>query len=439
MANYPLVKIGDVCRIEKGQTGIQSATPGDYPLVTTALERKSADTYQFDTAAVCIPLVSSTGHGKKTLNYVHFQEGKFALGTILAAVIPNDPAQLNAAYLHQYLQFYKDTKIVPWMKGAANVSLAIRDIGQIEVPIPPIEQQIKFIGIFNRATVFSKQLLQEFDRQSAYLTQLRQAILQEAIEGKLTAGWRAQNPVQSGDPATDATALLTQIQAEKARLIAEKKIKPEQPLPPIREEEMPFDLPVGWVWCRLGEITEFIDYRGKTPTKIDEGIRLITAKNVKKGFLSLAPEEFISEAEYHERMTRGFPSIDDIFFTTEAPLGNACLNTIDEPISVGQRIITIHPFILSSAYLLNTILSQPIQKEIDRRKTGVTAEGIKSKRLIEVPIPLPPLAEQHAIVERVDRLLALVDELAAQVAERKAQADALMQAVLREAFQPTPP
>lgn len=104
MGEYIKGFIGDLCTIEKGTTGIASAIPGEYPLVTTALARKTAKEFQFDTEAVCIPLVSSTGHGKKTLNYVHFQKGKFALGTILAAVIPKDPNRLSAGFLHRYLQ-----------------------------------------------------------------------------------------------------------------------------------------------------------------------------------------------------------------------------------------------------------------------------------------------------------------------------------------------
>ncbi len=130
----------------KGQTGIAKAIPGQYPMVTTGAERKTCNDYQFDTKAVCIPLVSSTGHGKKTLNYVHYQEGKFALGTILTAVIPNDPGQLDAQFLHLYLSFFKDRLLVPLMRGAANVSLNQRDIKKVQIPLPPIARQREIIA-----------------------------------------------------------------------------------------------------------------------------------------------------------------------------------------------------------------------------------------------------------------------------------------------------
>ena len=197
MTQWKKVKIGDVCKIVKGTTGIASAEPGKYPLVVTAEERKTCSTYQFDCEAVCIPLVSSSGHGKKSLKNVHYQSGKFALGTILCAVIPNNPQELDARYLHQYLQFYKDIILVPLMKGAANVSLSMKDIATVEFPLLPIERQRELSNLFVSLQEKHKELSAEFEKQTEYAKLLRQNILQDAIEGKLTAdlpcrqaGWR---------------------------------------------------------------------------------------------------------------------------------------------------------------------------------------------------------------------------------------------------------
>lgn len=197
MSEWKKVKIGDICRIVKGTTGIASAEPGEYPLVVTAEERKTCSSYQFDQEAVCIPLVSSSGHGKKSLKNVHYQSGKFALGTILCAVIPNNLEQLDTRFLHQYLQFYKDTILVPLMKGAANVSLSMKDIAAVEIPLPPIEKQRELSDLFITLQKNQKNLASETEKQFEYTKQLRQNILQDAIEGKFTAdlpcrqaGWR---------------------------------------------------------------------------------------------------------------------------------------------------------------------------------------------------------------------------------------------------------
>ena len=202
MSEWKKVRIGDVCKIVKGTTGIASAVPGEFPLVVTAVERKTCSTYQFDCEAVCIPLVSSSGHGKKSLNNVHFQSGKFA-------------------------QFYKDTVLVPLMKGAANVSLSMKDIASVEVPLPPIEKQRELSTMFVSLQEKSLEFKKETDKQIEYVKLLRQNILQEAIEGKLTEDWRKQQSVQKGDPDYDAEALFDKIQAEKLEIKSTKK----KPLP----------------------------------------------------------------------------------------------------------------------------------------------------------------------------------------------------------------
>jgi type I restriction enzyme S subunit len=104
--------IGELCLIEKGKIGIQKAVPGVYPLVVTAEERLSHNDYHFEGNAVVIPLVSSTGHGHRSLKRIHFQSGKFAVGNILCVVIPNDENVLRADYLFRFLDLNR--KRIGW-------------------------------------------------------------------------------------------------------------------------------------------------------------------------------------------------------------------------------------------------------------------------------------------------------------------------------------
>jgi len=124
-------------------------------------------------------LVSSAGHGKASLNYVHYQEGKFALGSILVAVIPIDEKILNPQFLHIYLQYLKDSLLVPLMKGTANVSLSVALIKNIEISLPKIERQIQTVNLFNQVDELKKENL----IQKNYLDQLSQVILWEITEG----------------------------------------------------------------------------------------------------------------------------------------------------------------------------------------------------------------------------------------------------------------
>lgn len=146
----PYKYLSDCCVLEKGKTPIQKAVPGEYPLVVTTAERKSADSYQFDSATVCIPLVSSRGHGVACLNAVYYQEGKFALGNILCGVTPLKNSGLSAKFLYYYLNLKKDTLIVPLMKGGANVSLTVNSLKTIKMPIPPLEVQMEVIRLIDK-------------------------------------------------------------------------------------------------------------------------------------------------------------------------------------------------------------------------------------------------------------------------------------------------
>lgn len=137
--------LSDICSLTKGKTAIQKAIPGEYPLVVTTTERKSCNEYQFDGEAVCVPLVSSRGHGVACLNHVYYQEGKFALGNILCAISSMNKELVTTKYLYYYFECTKDYTLVPLMKGGANVSMTIKDISSVKVSIPSIAEQNKII------------------------------------------------------------------------------------------------------------------------------------------------------------------------------------------------------------------------------------------------------------------------------------------------------
>ena len=142
-----IATISDVCRVEKGKTPIQKAIPGEYPMVVTTTERKTSVDFQFEEPSVCIPLVSSRGHGVASLNHVYYQEGRFALGNILCALTPKSKNHLLAKYLYYYFEQTKDYTIVPLMKGGANVALRIDDILKVKIPVPSIDRQKEIIRI----------------------------------------------------------------------------------------------------------------------------------------------------------------------------------------------------------------------------------------------------------------------------------------------------
>lgn len=162
-----------------------------------------------------------------------------------------------------------------------------------------------------------------------------------------------------------------------------------------------------WVETTIGQEIRFIDYRGKTPKKTDSGLRLITAKNVKMGYLQATPMEFVAPESYDDWMTRGIPRLGDVLFTTEAPLANVAQLDTDEKVVFAQRIIIMQPAPskLDSTFLKYLLLSQPIQQRIRTKGTGATVQGIKASLLKTVEISFPSsLAHQRRIVARLDAL-----------------------------------
>jgi len=159
----------------------------------------------------------------------------------------------------------------------------------------------------------------------------------------------------------------------------------------------------------LGECTDFVDYRGHTPELSDAGtIRMVNAKSVGKGFFKYV-DEYVTEKTYDSWMHRGFGHPGDILFVTEGhTFGNTCLVPNDlKKFALGQRVITIkgHQEVLN-AFLCSYMQTDMFWKDINVYRTGGTAQGIRSKDLVKVYVPIPPLEQQKqfaAFVEQTDK------------------------------------
>lgn len=253
------------------------------------------------------------------------------------------------------------------------------------------------------------------------IKKLRELILELAVRGKLVP----QDP--SDEPASE---LLKRIATEQARLVVEEDLRTKAQAD-VPQKDQYLQVSAGWAYSRLGNLARFIDYRGRTPTKTKSGIPLITAKNVRVGFISRDPQEFIGEDDYLSWMTRGFPRVGDVLFTTEAPMGNIALVDISEKFALAQRVICFQLHELSiGPFLKLAMMSSTFQSQLLEVATGMTATGIKSSRLKEIPVLLPPLAEQQRVVAKVDELMALCDRLEAQQADAESAHARLVQALL---------
>ncbi len=167
----------------------------------------------------------------------------------------------------------------------------------------------------------------------------------------------------------------------------------------------------GWEKTTLGGgLEKVIDYRGKPPPKAETGVPLITAKNVRFGWLDMTSDEYIEADAYEEWMTKGIPKVGDILFTTEAPLGNVAMFPKVGKFALGQRIITLrcNASKCIPEFLFQSLLGPEMQGAINFNSTGSTAKGIKSSVFVNLGFRLPKVAEQQRIAESLASLDGLI-------------------------------
>ena len=327
-------------------------------------------------------------------------EGKLITAVDICWIAPS--SYFNQEFMmYQLLSPAFQNKVNKLTSGSTRKRISKGNLTSIELFLPPLEEQSRIAAKIAQLFALLRKVESSTQQYAKLQTLLKSKVLDLAMRGKLVEQDTHDEP---------ASVLLEKIKAEKAEIVKEKKIKKSKPLPPITDEEKPFDIPDSWEWVRLGDVYHFVDYRGKTPHKISSGIRLITAKNVRNGYIKLEPEEFISLEEHKERSTRGLINKGDIFITTEAPMGLVALNNFDEPIATAQRLITLQKVskYQDSSFAAFQMQSSFFQKELQQKATGSTVKGIKASNLKQVLILIPPLAEQRRTVKKISQVLKLL-------------------------------
>jgi type I restriction enzyme, S subunit len=197
-----------------------------------------------------------------------------------------------------------------------------------------------------------------------------------------------------------------------------------------------------WQEKPIGErLFKVIDYRGKAPPKSETGMPLMTARNVRMGYLDFTADEYIEEHLYESWMNRGLPKPNDVMFTTEAPLGNVALYPSTGTYALGQRIITLQTkeAELDSIFLFQYLLGPLGQDKINKRGTGSTAKGIKSKVFVKIPMAAPTLPEQKKIGAFLGVVDAKIAGLRAKVEGLETYKRGLMQALFSQTLRFTKP
>ena len=224
--------------------------------------------------------------------------------------------------------------------------------------------------------------------------QLRASILQYAMEGKLVK----QNP--SDEPASE---LIKKIENEKAELVKEGKIKKSKKLPEITDDEKPFDIPDSWEWVRLDTVLDVRDGTHDTPKYVENGIPLITSKNISNGHLDFSNIKYISEKDFTEINKRSNVEKGDIIFAMIGSIGNPVIVDTDRKFGIKNVALLKNinhsldmNFVLHYLYLLENLWI--------KNASGAVQKFISLKKIRASLIPFPPLEEQRRIVTKIKKL-----------------------------------
>ncbi len=320
--------------------------------------------------------------------------------------------------------------------GTSKESINQTNFKNYEIPYFDIERQNFWIEKLKNTLGLKDLLEDKLVHQQTLLKKLRQQILQEAIEGKLTAEWRTQNT--NVEPARE---LLKRIAAEKVQLVKDKKIKAQKPLPPITDKEKPFDLPQGWEWCRLDQLIYESPKNGYSPKTVDfqTGTKTLKLGATTSGKFDATQIKYVNKS---------IPKDSFLWIKSREILiqrGNSIDFVGVSAIYYGEGNNFIYPDLMmklkpvnsiSEVYLHHVLMSGTCREYFRKNAVGAQKSMPKINQAV-VSCALVPLCsepEQQAIVTKVEKLLALCDQLEAQITQNKTHAEQLMQAVLKEAF-----
>ncbi len=258
-----------------------------------------------------------------------------------------------------------------------------------------------------------------------HIKQLRQTILNLAVRGKLVP----QDP--NDEP---AAGLLKRIEGEKKHLVIAGKIKKQKPFTKLSADDTPFEVPYNWEWTRAGDTFDVRDGTHDTPKYVENGVPLVTSKNLRDGILNLSDVKFISEKDHEEISRRSLVEKGDILFAMIGTIGNPVI-VEQEPYFSIKNVALFKYYSQSDCapyYLKYSLQYFAINMALEA--TGGLQPFVSLGYLRTFPLPIPPLAEQHRIVAKVDELMALCDELEVQLTTTATTRSQLLEAALFDAI-----
>ena len=425
-----LMRIDEIFNFEKGVLQSSKCVPGEFDFITASSDWKTHNEYTHDCEALIFAAAASGSLGR-----THYVNGKFVSSDLCFIITPKDQENLpvDLKFYHILFNELKDEIVRNTKAGTSKEAIGLGSFGKYELPYFDIDTQIEIKNQFVNSEKLKSSLTTELNEQICLVKKLRQQFLQDAVQGKLVEQNKKDEP---------ASELLKKIKAEKEKLIAEKKIKKEKELPPIKPEEIPFEIPENWVWCRLKDVClKITDGTHFSPTNIETGeFKYITAKNIKDSGIDLTKISYVTKEVHQEIYARCNPEYGDILYIKDgATTGIVTLNDLKEEFSMLSSVALIKlPSNINNRFLMH-LMRSPFYYNFTRQDmSGVAITRVTLDKIQKAIFPLPPFAEQNRIVQKLDELMQYCNELEESIKQSESQNEKLLQQVLREALRKEP-
>ena len=334
-----------------------------------------------------------------------FEQGAIASSLVILRKIGN--------IVDDYIKIYLSSPLIQNQinesnNGTAQPNLGARDIAKYVIPLPPLAEQHRIVARVNELMAKIDEL-EAVEKElvalkAAFPGDMKASLLQAAMQGKLT-----QQLPEDGS----AADLLASIKAEKERLIKEKKIKKDKPLAPISEDEIPFDIPDNWEWVKLASIVNF--KIGKTPPRSEgiwwkDDIPWVSIADMPENGVLISTKEKISQQALDEKFSGKISPAGSLIMSFKLTVGRVSILGINAVHN--EAIVSIFPYVNPNNALRDYLFKLlPFISQYGDSKNAIKGKTLNNDSISNLLIPLPPLAEQQRIVEKLDKLLPLCGAL----------------------------
>jgi type I restriction enzyme S subunit len=358
--------------------------------------------------------------------------------------IIRDKTLVDKPYLSKLIENLS-SKVAQKAYGGAQPNISPSEIERLLIPLPPLNEQRRIVEKVEALMARSRRAKEALDAIPKLIEQFRQSVLAAAFRGDLTADWREQNP--NIEP---ASVLLERIRKERREKweqteLEKMRAKGKEPLSDewkkkykepeaIDDSDLP-EIPEGWCWLSVDACTSMLtDGEHSTPERSDQGVYLLSARNVLNGELSLEKVDYIPEHIHQQLEKRLKVQSGDVLLSCSGSVGRSCIVPENLKFSLVRSVAVLRTLLDMGEYISLAIRSPFLQSQIEEQKTQTAQANIFQGRIKVLALPIAPFDEQKLIIRRINEALQSIRFLEEQFIDLKSAFQSLDQSILSKSF-----